>query len=337
MDDLISIIMPIYNVERYIRKSLESIYAQTYQNLEIIMVDDGSTDNSGKICDEFANKDSRFKVIHQINQGVSGARNTGLQNAKGRYIGFVDPDDYIENDMYEKMIGVIKRTDADIVVCRFDDDGIERELSVDTGDFIQYNSEKWLSNIFNTTDAMGEVVIVLWNKLYKREAIEDVVFPKGRINEDLYAAIDVAEKDLKIILYHKTLYHYVHREKSIMKNKYSKKRLDGVYANKKLFMYFKNRDNLEISKIAWLNYNNSIIKNWDAVILSDLSESEKNLIVLELKNLFLVNLKDKPKFDYLKKNMIKLQLIKVFGNLYFIYMQKKGSWCLLDLEAKELY
>ena len=101
ISDLISIIIPVYNVAVYLPRCLDSILAQTYKNLEIILVDDGSKDNSGKVCDEYALKDSRIKVIHQKNQGVSVARNAGLRIAKGDYIGFVDSDDYIETNMYE--------------------------------------------------------------------------------------------------------------------------------------------------------------------------------------------------------------------------------------------
>ena len=115
-NNLISIIVPIYNVEKYLKKCIDSIINQTYKNLEIILVDDGSPDNCGKICDEYAKKDNRIKVIHKENGGVSSARNVGVENATGEYIGFVDSDDYIEKDMYEVLINNLKKENADISI-----------------------------------------------------------------------------------------------------------------------------------------------------------------------------------------------------------------------------
>ena len=117
MENLISVIVPVYNIEAYLRKCIDSILAQTYTNLEIILVDDGSTDNSGEICNEYAAKDARIRVIHKGNGGLSSARNTGIDIATGKYIGFVDSDDYLAPDMYEKLLGAIVNNHADISVC----------------------------------------------------------------------------------------------------------------------------------------------------------------------------------------------------------------------------
>ena len=116
-NDLISVIIPIYNVEKFLSFCIDSIVNQTYKNLEIILVDDGSTDNSGKICDEYALKDNRIKVMHKQNGGVSSARNVGLNIAKGKYIGFVDSDDYVENDMFEILHNLIIKNNVDISCC----------------------------------------------------------------------------------------------------------------------------------------------------------------------------------------------------------------------------
>lgn len=115
----VSVIVPVYNVENYIRKCLDSIISQTLKDIEIILVDDGSEDNSGKICDEYAEKDSRIIVIHQKNNGLSNARNTGLNIASGEYIGFVDSDDYIKSEMYSEMYQTAEKTDADMVLCNY--------------------------------------------------------------------------------------------------------------------------------------------------------------------------------------------------------------------------
>ncbi len=117
MSDTISVIVPVYNVAPYLQRCVNSILAQTYQDLELIMIDDGSTDNSGSICDELQKKDPRIIVIHQNNQGVSAARNAGLDKCTGGYISFVDPDDWIEQNMYQDMVTAIKQKDADFAVC----------------------------------------------------------------------------------------------------------------------------------------------------------------------------------------------------------------------------
>ena len=116
---LISVIIPVYNVEKYLRRCLDSVIAQTYQNLEIICVDDGSIDDSGKICDQYAVRDARIKVIHQENQGLSAARNRGLDAAEGEYIAFVDSDDYILEDMYKKMLDKLLDYSVDLCVCQW--------------------------------------------------------------------------------------------------------------------------------------------------------------------------------------------------------------------------
>lgn len=119
MTPLISVIIPVYNVEQYLRRCLDSVVAQTYQNLEIICVDDGSVDHSGKICDQYAARDARIKVIHQENQGLSAARNRGLDAAEGEYIAFVDSDDYILEDMYKKMLDKLLDYNVDLCVCQW--------------------------------------------------------------------------------------------------------------------------------------------------------------------------------------------------------------------------
>ncbi|MBQ8615735.1 MAG: glycosyltransferase, partial [Clostridia bacterium] len=115
----ISIILPVYNVENYLDKCLTSLVNQTYQNLEIILVNDGSPDNSGEVCENWAKKDSRIKVLHKANGGVSSARNFGLDNATGDFIGFIDPDDFVELDMYEKLLNALNSQNATMAMCRY--------------------------------------------------------------------------------------------------------------------------------------------------------------------------------------------------------------------------
>lgn len=171
VNSLISIIVPVYNVQEYLPKCLDSIINQTYKNLEIILVNDGSTDNSGRICDEYAEKDSRIVVIHKVNGGVSSARNSGLMIAKGNYIGFVDPDDWIADDMYEILYKNIKKFNAYVSVCKLKyvntrNESITNSVNINNTLFLdQIQSLKYLLD-FKTGYSCGPC-----NKLYKKEVI----------------------------------------------------------------------------------------------------------------------------------------------------------------------
>ena len=177
--ELISVIVPVYNVEPYVAKCIESIQNQSYQYLEIILVDDGSTDDSGDICDQYASYDDRIKVIHQENAGLSAARNTGIDIANGDYIAFVDSDDYIGLTVYEDMLHLLKDNNLDI---------IEFTAFRDKNGTIIEGCNDGQLEIFNKDDAlklaMHDCFVAAWSKLYKRSAIGDVRFPVGRKFED---------------------------------------------------------------------------------------------------------------------------------------------------------
>ena len=177
--ELISVIVPVYNVESYVAECIESIQNQTYMNLEIILVNDGSTDASGDICDQYAAYDERIKVIHQENGGLSAARNTWIKAANGDYIAFVDSDDYVGLTLYEDMLKLLKEHDLDIIeFTAFRDKN---------GDIIEGCNDGQLE-IYEKEDAlrlaMHDCFVAAWSKLYKRSAIGDVRFPVGRKFED---------------------------------------------------------------------------------------------------------------------------------------------------------
>ena len=177
--ELISVIVPVYNVEAYVAKCIESIQNQSYQHLEIILVNDGSTDDSGDICDQYAAYDDRIKVIHQENGGISAARNTGIESANGDYITFVDSDDYIAPNMYEDMLHILKENDLDILECTaFRDKGGTITEGCNDGSLEIFNRHEALKM------AMHDCFIAVWSQMYKRSAIGDVRFPVGRKFED---------------------------------------------------------------------------------------------------------------------------------------------------------
>lgn len=202
---LISIIIPVYNTEKYLCKCLDSILAQTYTNWEAILVDDGSTDNCGKICDEYVAKDNRFKVIHQENGGVVNARNKGLAIAKGEFLAFVDSDDYIEPTMFEEMLSLAEKDNLDIVWCNLNEihkDHIEKEI-IDITDDIEYNIKKLLR---------FKLPGYLWNKIIKKcfwDNSQIKTDNKAVICEDTYISMQLFLNNPRMGVVEKELYNYV--------------------------------------------------------------------------------------------------------------------------------
>lgn len=229
MDSKVSIIVPIYKVEAYLKKCIDSIIKQTYKNLEIILVDDGSPDNCGKICDEFAIKDTRIKVIHKQNGGLSDARNAGLNIATGDYLYFVDSDDWISSNAIEVLISYFESNlDVDIVagssvdVHEYNGEILETSYSIPLGTISQLNKIEALKhNLQNGWAA--------WNKLYKKELFKDIRFPKGKINEDEAVMPHIISLCEKVIIVGQPTYYYFLRPESITTSNFSEKKLDWFY------------------------------------------------------------------------------------------------------------
>ena len=212
---LISIIIPVYKVEKYLEKCIQSVINQTYENLQIILVDDGSPDNCGKICDEYAKKDHRIEVIHKSNGGLSDARNKGLEIAKGEYIGFVDSDDYIEADMYEVLYNLLKQYNADVSICNF--------YTVSQGKIAIKNADNGI-NEYNRIEILKEILSdrniqsYAWNKLYKKELFDEIKYPIGKKYEDIGTTFYLLEKCNKVVVTGKSEYYYINRQDSIVNN-----------------------------------------------------------------------------------------------------------------------
>lgn len=212
---LISIIIPVYKVEKYLEKCIQSVINQTYENLQIILVDDGSPDNCGKICDEYAQKDHRIEVIHKSNGGLSDARNKGLEIAKGEYIGFIDSDDYIESDMYEVLYNLLKQYNADVSICNF--------YTVSQGKIAIKNAENGIKE-YNRIEILKEVLLdnniqsYAWNKLYKKELFDEIKYPVGKKYEDIGTTFYLLEKCNKVVVTEKPEYYYINRQDSIVNN-----------------------------------------------------------------------------------------------------------------------
>ncbi|WHY85192.1 glycosyltransferase [Neobacillus novalis] len=224
MKPVISIIVPVYNVEPFIEDCLNSILAQSFSNLEVILVNDGSTDKSGDICHEYEKLDRRVKVINQEYGGVSAARNAGVKVAQGVFIGFVDGDDRIDKDMYTKLYCLCEETNSDISICK-----LGREIN---GELINEEEEVFIKEMDNT-EAMRELFkgdlyrFSLCNKLFKRKCFENIQFPEGRIHEDLSTTYRLIANADKAVYTNYIGYIYVKRENSILTSKFNQKRLDA--------------------------------------------------------------------------------------------------------------
>lgn len=224
----ISVIIPIYNVADYLPACLECVIAQTYKNLEIILVNDGSTDSCPQICEEFAANDDRIKVVHKINGGLSDARNAGFQVASGQFISYVDSDDLLSLVFYEKLLNALLENDADIAECDYIKFETEQDL-------INYNTALQPAEIYTTEKSLEllmneQLKQVVWNKLYRKQVVAGIEFPIGKINEDEFWTYRVFGNAKKVVQIQDALYFYRQQTGSIMGKKYSLKRLDGLQA-----------------------------------------------------------------------------------------------------------
>lgn len=215
----LSVIMPVYKAEEYIYKAVDSILNQTYANLEVILVDDGSPDNCGKICDEYAEKDSRVKVIHKKNGGQADARNFGIEAASGEFIRFVDSDDYIEPYMYQEMIDYMQQNSLDIVC------GDTKQIK---GKKIKFKPRHKENLIWNKNEAIcenlsGSLDNAVTNKIYKRKVIGDIRFPKGRVYEDVATIYKFIYNADRVGYLAKGYYYYIKRKGSTISTSFNSK------------------------------------------------------------------------------------------------------------------
>lgn len=234
--ELVSIIVPIYKVEEYLDKCVESLVNQTYTDLEIILVDDGSPDNSPKICDAWVEKDERIKVIHKQNGGISDARNEGMKAATGKYIAFVDSDDWVENNYIEYLYRALKESNSDISVCGVKmkwENGDEKRFTK-KGNYVLDNAEAFKNII--TEKNINQVV---WNKLYKYELIKDIKFEVGKIHEDVFWSYQAVAKASKVAIIEDQLYIYRQRQQSIMSDGLSLKSLNAIEAKSEILKFVK--------------------------------------------------------------------------------------------------
>ena len=252
---LISIIVPVYQVEKYLEKCINSIINQTYKNLEIILVDDGSTDNCPAICDRFQVEDSRIKVIHQENGGLSHARNVGLEISTGDFIGFVDSDDWIEPNMYELLMSALQETQADIAVCN-------RQYEFEDSESIPINVKPINRKLYTNKEALRMIIKggsiirnAVWDKLFRKNIIQNIRFPKGKIFEDSLWTPQIIGNAKSIICIDYPLYHYLQRSESLThyEKLIAKRWFDRIEMFKQRTIYF-HKYYPSVDKLATLKF-----------------------------------------------------------------------------------
>ena len=222
----ISIIVPVYKVEKYLKKCVDSILAQTFSDFELILVDDGSPDNSGRICDDYAKKDARVRVVHKQNGGLSSARNAGIEVAKGKYLGFVDSDDYIAEDMYELLYKAIIKEEADLSICGIYDVYEGKDPIIKPTIKKTVTAEEALLLILQ-----GNIISVhAVNKLYKRELFSTIRYPEGKYHEDSFIIVDLLNQCHKVAIDSEQKYYYYHRLGSINTESFSEKQFEFIEA-----------------------------------------------------------------------------------------------------------
>lgn len=236
-DCIVSVIVPVYKVEKYLHQCIDSIREQTYSRLEIILVDDGSPDNCGSICDKYSAEDSRIIVIHKENGGLSSARNAGLDIAAGKYVAFVDADDIVHPRYIEVLAALCERYNCDIAQCDFLA-VTERSLRLPANPqqfLLFYDGKQALSKLCTSKDAVK--YSVAWNKIYRKELFDEIRYPYGRIHEDEFTTYLIFWKASRVVVTNQYLYYYLQRTTSIMGQKFSVKRLDALTAFKERLIF----------------------------------------------------------------------------------------------------
>jgi glycosyltransferase involved in cell wall biosynthesis len=316
MDTKISIIVPIYNLEHYLPKCVDSILTQTFTDFELILVDDGSTDGSGELCDEYARLDKRVRVIHKKNGGIASSRNAGLDAAKGIYIGFVDNDDFINKFMFEILYKNAKKYSSDIVICDYISIDESQHYDIDKFDgnykLKQFNNREAVHHIYADMDK--DTFIYPWNKLYKKELFNDIKYELGNIYDDETVAHKLLYKSKRVTYVQIPLYYYVQRKGSQINSPFSVKKFGRVYALKERQDFFKRKNEVELQQKALKHYMDVFFWNY-YLAKSSLQGIDKEL--KDLKQTFDQSLVDLLKHKNISwKQKVMFVLFSIHPSLY---------------------
>ncbi len=308
MSDLISVIVPIYNVEQYMERCIKSIQNQTYRNLEIILVDDGSPDNCGEICDQYAAEDERIKVIHKENGGLSDARNAGIEVASGEYYFLVDSDDWIHHQTVEIMMQMISKNSCDVAICGYQyayegKEYSDKELDIQTvlckyDDVDGYTAQE----IYFTNPDKRLVYTVPWNKLYHKDLFKNIRYPKGKVHEDEFTTFKLLHEAKKIGIIEEELYYYFVRSDSIM-GEFKASRFDVFdgYLEKMNFYMKWNYPELATKSLFHAMHMLCQYKAWNTAKKKEISNLIKNYRknIIEAVKEYRIPVKGKQKLEYI--------------------------------------
>ncbi len=287
-EEKITVIVAVYNIEKYLDNCIKSIINQNYKNLQILLIDDGSTDSSGEICDKYAKLDERIEVIHKKNGGLADARNVGMSLAKGKYISFIDGDDYIYPTFYMNLYNLIVKYDADISECDFlrvNEDDIENieEIILKENEKLKIRHEiidnkEAVCELFGTRLQPYVKKVVVWNKLYNSKVLSDIQFPFGKLHEDEYTTYKILYNSTKIVSTNKVLHGYIQTKNSIMRREIKQKRIDdNLDAYIQSSNFFKEKNEPEIEMKCRRRYLENCIELSGKVLKSDNKEKQTQL------------------------------------------------------------
>ena len=277
MNERISIIVPVFNVEKYLERCVNSLINQTYKNIEIILVEDGSPDLCPQMCDEYAKKDERIKVLHKKNGGLSDARNAGLDVATGEYIAFVDSDDWVETDFIETLYKNAKSENADISIigCTLVwDDGRKKPVSKDKGYYV-FDKEKAIREML----AQRKFGCMVCQKMYRKQIFDTVRFPVGKLYEDVAVSMTTFLKAKKVVVSGNHGYNYYQRNDSIVNSKFDERKLYFLECCQNIIKYSDRYDKIYDTE-AHVFYLRALMMF--ALTLYQNSENEKNTEYIEL-------------------------------------------------------
>lgn len=306
----IAVIVPVYNVENHIRNCIESILNQSFDDFKLILINDGSTDKSYDICEEYEVSDRRIKLIDQENMGLSMARNNGLEISTEKYVTFLDSDDYIHKDMLKVLLENLIETSADISVCDHQKvyEGLRPEYEEKENEIRVLSNIEAVEKIVRDND---ENMIVAWGKIYKRELFEGVRYPRGKYHEDEFVTYKLFYKAKDIVKTSAKLHYYTQRDESITGDKYSLKRLEKLEGLREAIDFFKEKNEGDLALEATYRYLFNIQIAYYRIKFELKSEKQ---VRKELKNDYNISYKD------LKKDMKELTLKKRIILRFFYYL-----------------
>lgn len=327
---IISIIVPVYKVEKYISRCIDSILSQTFTDFEIILVDDGSPDNSGRICDQYALNDSRIKVIHKKNGGLADARNAGLDIAAGDYLGFVDSDDFIYTDMYEKLYEACIKYNSKISMCgRYDVFENKTKSMFSFDGYKIWSSKEAIENllIWNNIDSS------VCDKLFEKSLFNNVRFPKGKYNEDIFIMTGILYNSKKIVHIGESKYYYFHRQESITKEIFTERKMDLIEASKSV-MEFVQVTYPELIPMAESFYYKGIIYLLSIIQSTNEKAKYKNSYT-QLRTLLIDNMINILNNRYID-NKLKIISILLFTNTYHFIKRIKSIMYKINRNKTEI-